>query len=189
MQRIQQKIDSTPASRGTASRRGAGAHTLANEQAKLAQEQAIYKDKVTQRHEAIRQMEDQKATAAGRVVEVAKTNEEVIKASNENRLRAQFANLPPEEVFKKVNESHKIAKSGQDALVASAAAMKAFKDGAITGYGADQEAERREVVHRPWNLTDKGNPDRQHRDVQERDAAGRGGDPAPDVGHVAALRG
>ena len=155
MQRIQQKIDSTPASQRD-SVKEALAPTLANEQAKLAQEQAIYKDKVTQRHEAIKQMEDQKATAAGRVVEVAKETEAVTKARDENRLRAQFANLPPEEVFKKVNESHKIAKSGQDALVASAAAMKAFKDGAITGYGADQKLNVAKLFT-ALNLTDKGN--------------------------------
>jgi hypothetical protein len=64
--------------------------------------------------------------------------EELAKVQNENRLRAQFGNLPPAEVFKQVDASRALAKGAQQALVASQTAMDAFNKGAITGTGANQ---------------------------------------------------
>jgi len=154
MARIQQKIWSTPPSQREGVQQ-ALQPLYDQEVAKLAQQKAVYDEKMKNLHEMKKLKEEQEASAQGRVDTHLKEQEAITKARDENKLRAQFANMPPDEVFKKVNESHKIAKSGADALTASAAAMDAFSKGAITGYGADAKLNVAKLFT-AMGLVDKG---------------------------------
>jgi hypothetical protein len=94
--------------------------------------------------------------APARIAADKKAQEELTKARQENQLRAQFGNLPPDEVFKQVNASKTIAKSAQQALVASQNATKALDGGAILGSGANQRLDVAKFFT-GMGLVDKGN--------------------------------
>jgi hypothetical protein len=94
--------------------------------------------------------------APERAQEAAARQEALTKAQQENKLRAQFGNMPPDEVFKQVNASKTIAKSAQQALVASQNATKAIDGGAILGSGANQRLDVAKLFT-GMGLVDKGN--------------------------------
>ena len=93
-----------------------------------------------------------------RIVEVEKEREAVTEARQKNTLRAQFGNMPPDEVFKNVTESHKVANSAAKSLQASQAAMAAFDapGGVITGSGANMRLDVAKFFTQ-MGLVDKGN--------------------------------
>jgi hypothetical protein len=99
--------------------------------------------------------ERSRQTATGRIDTHEKEREAIEAARDANRLRQQFANLPPEQVFKKLDESHKMARAGADGLTASSAAMDAFSKGAITGFGADAKLNLSKLLT-GMGLVDKG---------------------------------
>jgi hypothetical protein len=96
-----------------------------------------YKDDMIQ-HRAL-QLEQQKqlqaAPADVRAAESHTTAER--KARDEEKVRAQFANMDPKQVFTTMEDSKKTATAAKEGLVAADMARKAIKDGAIVGAGAD----------------------------------------------------
>jgi hypothetical protein len=102
-----------------------------------------------------RQAAEEKFVREGGALKVQQEAETLKKSQQENALRAQFGNLPPDEVFKQVNASRALAKGAQQALVASRNAMDAFDKGAITGIGANQKLDVAKLFT-ALNLTDQG---------------------------------
>jgi hypothetical protein len=96
-------------------------------------DEATYQQKLKE-YEYKRQRYD---TAPERAAALESAQQAATKAANENKLRAQFGNMPPEDVFKTVAESKKVAQSAVQSLVASKAAMEVFNSGIISGAGAD----------------------------------------------------
>ncbi|HEX3412887.1 MAG TPA: hypothetical protein VHT00_14300 [Stellaceae bacterium] len=93
---------------------------------------AGYRDMVAKRQEQI-------ATQGSRSLEASKGVEDVKQLAATNALRAQFSNLPPDEVFKQLNASKANAMSAAKSLAGAQAAMDAFDKGIITGTGANQK--------------------------------------------------
>jgi len=114
---------------------------LAEEQAKRqfidAQNKAQY-DKDLEAYLTLgTKRQDQIAGQAQRGVEGETAIEGLRKAAAENALRAQFGNLPPDEVIKTLTGSKAIAKTAQQAIVGLQNAKDAFDRGIVGGYGAD----------------------------------------------------
>ena len=94
--------------------------------------------------------------APQRELKMQQEKEALAKAQQESRLRAQFGNMPPDEVFKQVTASKTQAMAAKQALTASQAAMGAFDKGAITGTGANQRLDVAKLFT-GLGLVDKGN--------------------------------
>jgi hypothetical protein len=156
MQRIQNMIANAPPAHAD-SIKAKLAPIYEQEEAKLAQANATYKDAMTERRALKLEQEKQKADAAGRVTGVRKDVASATETEQKNALRAQFGNMPPDEVFKNVSESHKVASSAAKGLQASQAAMAAFNSpgGVITGTGANQRLDVAKLFTY-MGLADKG---------------------------------
>ena len=112
-----------------------------------------WQDQVAERRQ--RQAAEETFVREGGALKVQREAEAVKKAQDENRLRAQFGNLPPDEVFKQVTASRTLAKGAQQALIASRNAMDAFDKGAITGIGANQKLDLAKLLT-GMGLVDQG---------------------------------
>lgn len=97
------------------------------------EQKAIY----DQKFEEYKHKRDRWEAAPEKALTVQKAQQELIKTEQENKLRAQFGNMPPADVFKTVAESKKVAQSAVQSLVASKTAMEIYNSGIISGAGAD----------------------------------------------------
>jgi hypothetical protein len=159
-QRILDKIQNTPPAYRDTVREALQPMLQQAQDLRARQQQeadAIYKDKMTQRHELIKLQEQQKADQAKRIVDVEKEREAITEARQKNTLRAQFGNMPPDEIFKHLTDSTKVASSAAKSLAASQAAMAAFNapGGVITGSGANQKLDIAKFFT-AMGLVDKG---------------------------------
>jgi len=123
---------------------------------KQQQLDADYKDKMIAHRELVKQREEQLSSASTRNEQAQKEREAVKKARAENAVREQFGNMEPAQVFKTIEESSKVAQSAAKSLEASRQAMDAFKQGAITGFGADKKLDIAKLFT-AMGLVDKGN--------------------------------
>jgi hypothetical protein len=136
LQNIQREIAQTPPANRAAVARAFEPY-IKQEQAKITDAHTLYKDQLIQDRAMELERQKQLANQRKSIDESEKHTAEIAKLKDEERIRRQFAGLPPNLVFEEMTKSKDAATKASAGYTAANNARKAINAGAITGIGAD----------------------------------------------------